>query len=352
MNKLSAFFLGFLLLTGIAQTFGGGKDGLYTNSESKTDSTAEKMLIAQRTSGGWPKQIDTKPFNYSYAWSSEFTDRVKISHDHKDATIDNNATAREIHHLAKAYEQTGNIKYLNAAETGIRYLLKMQYKNGGFPQFFPDTSGYRKHITYNDDAMLNALRVLQRVASGKEEYKVFGSELKTASASAVKAGIDCILKTQIRVNGKPTVWCAQHDHVTYKPANARTFELASFSAGESVDITRFLMEIPNPTPEIKEAILGALAWLDAAAIEGHQTKRIKDSNQPKGQDVVLVEAPGQRIWARFYDLETGKPFFCGRDGIKREKLSEIENERRVGYAYYGTWPAKLLSQKFEGWQSK
>ncbi|REA56884.1 pectate lyase [Dyadobacter luteus] len=352
MNRLSTFFLGISLLTGTINTFAGQSVPLSDITKNAVDSTAEKMLIAQRVSGGWPKQIDTKAFNYNYAWSPEFTERIKISYNHKDATIDNHATSREIRHLVKAYEQTGNTKYLNAAETGIRYLLKMQYKNGGFPQFFPDTSGYRKHITYNDDAMLNALRVLESVAAGKAEYGIINKELKTASASAVKAGIDCILKTQIRVNGKPTVWCAQHDHITYKPANARAFELASFSAGESVDITRFLMEIPNPTPEIKEAIVGALTWLDAAAIEGYQTKRIKDAAQPKGQDVVLMEAPGERIWARFYDLETGKPFFCGRDGIKREKLSEIENERRVGYAYYGTWPAKLLSKKQGEWQPK
>ena len=24
-------------------------------------------------------------------------------------------------------------------------------------------------------------------------------------------------------------------------------------------------------------------------------------------------------WARFYDLETGKPFFCDRDGIKKAR---------------------------------
>jgi PelA/Pel-15E family pectate lyase len=338
-----------LVYTNLTSAFGINVSAI---TESKTDSTAEKILIAQRISGGWPKQIDAKAFTYSYAWSDAFSDRVKAGFKHPDATIDNNATTREIRHLTKAYSETGNPKYLNAAETGIRYLLKMQYKNGGFPQFFPDTTGYRKHITYNDDAMLNALRILQEVSTGRDDFKVFDAELRTQAFKAVEAGIACILKTQIRVSGKPTVWCAQHDHVTYQPANARAFELASFSAGESVDITRFLMDIPDPTTEIREAVLGALTWLDAAAISGYGVKRVKDAKQPKGQDVILVEARGNRIWARFYDLETGKPFFCGRDGIKREKLSEIENERRVGYAYYGTWPAQLLSRKYEGWQPK
>ncbi|MCE7044139.1 pectate lyase [Dyadobacter sp. CY312] len=325
---------------------------LHSESTVDIDTTAEKVLLAQRISGGWPKQIDTKAFDYNNKWSEEFIGAVKAGFNKPDATIDNHGTSREIRLLVKAYKETGNAKYLAASETGIRYLLKMQYKNGGFPQFFPDTSGYRKHITYNDNAMINALQILKEVSESKGAFEPVNTELKKQAAQAVESGIACILKTQIRINGKPTVWCAQHDFVTYQPAKARAFELASFSGAESVDITRFLMKIPNPTPEIKEAVLGALTWLNSATIKDIQAKRIKDPLQPKGQDVVVVPAPGAKIWARFYDLETGKPFFCGRDGIKKENLSEIENERRVGYAYYGTWPEKLLSATYEGWQTK
>ena len=42
----------------------------------------------------------------------------------------------------------------------------------------------------------------------------------TRTTSAYDQGIDCILKTQIIVNGKPTVWCAQHDENTFLPAKA------------------------------------------------------------------------------------------------------------------------------------
>jgi hypothetical protein len=42
----------------------------------------------------------------------------------------------------------------------------------------------------------------------------------------------------------------------------------------------------------------------------------------------------------------------GRDGVKKATLAEIENERRAGYAYAGTWAAKLLAKEYPKWQQK
>ncbi|MGH7487938.1 MAG: pectate lyase, partial [bacterium] len=43
------------------------------------------------------------------------------------------------------------------------------------------------------------------------------------------SSLDVILKCQIVVDGHLTAWCAQHDEVDFRPRNARTYELASFS---------------------------------------------------------------------------------------------------------------------------
>jgi PelA/Pel-15E family pectate lyase len=342
-------FLRLLIFLCITSLYASAADGGLSVAE--TDSIADKILLTQRKSGGWPKHIHDQAFGYENAWTKPFIEAVRAGTTNQDATIDNDATVREILYLVKAFEKTQNKKYLDAAEKGIEFLLAMQYANGGFPQFFPDTSGYRKHITYNDNAMLNALRVLSDVSEGRQGFDAVHATLLTKATLAVQKGITCILKTQIIVNGKPTVWCAQHDRVTFLPAKARSYELPSFSAAESVDIVRFLMEIKNPSPEIKMAVKGAIDWLRTATILNYKTQRITDPTQPKGRDVVLVPAPGARLWARFYDLDTSQPFFCGRDGVKKQRLSEIENERRVGYAYYGTWPEKLLDETFPRWLS-
>ncbi len=149
-----------------------------------------------------------------------------------------------------------------------------------------------------------------------------------------------------------TAWCAQHDRQTLKPAKARMFELPSLSGHETVGIILFLMNIENPSPEIKKSINAAVAWLESVKIVGIKIKDIPDASQPKGKDRIVVEDPNSTVWARFYDLKTGKPFFTGRNSVPKNTLAEIENERRVGYAYYGTWPRNLLEKEYPNWVEK
>jgi PelA/Pel-15E family pectate lyase len=322
----------------------------------KTDTAiAEKMLIAQRNNGGWAKTIDgkTQPPQYDADWTAVFTATVKDDIGRNDATIDNNATNHEIRYLAQAYNETKNEKYRHAANRGIVYLLKMQYKNGGFPQFYPDTSGYRKHITFNDDAMVKSLQTLKLVAEGKIPFESVGEKYRKEAKRAVDCGVDIILKTQIVSRGRLTIWCAQHDFRTLKPSMARSYELPSFSGNESVKIIEFLMDLDNPSPSVQKAITSAVVFLDSIKIVGIRIERIKDEKQPSGKDVVVVSDPNAPpIWGRFYDLNTHKAYFCGRDGVKRVALADIENERRIGYSYYGNWATNLLNKAYPKWLAK
>jgi PelA/Pel-15E family pectate lyase len=316
------------------------------------DAVADHMLLYQRSVGGWPKHIGEEKIDYTKPISEAAKAGLLDDKFRNDATIDNNATSKEIRYLIKAYKTSGNKNYLQAAENGVRYLLQMQKPNGGFPQFYPDSSLYRGQITYNDNAMINALNVLWDVAYGKAGFDAADARLKAPAKAAIEKGIECILNTQVKVAGKPTVWCAQHDKATLVPVKARAFELASLSGSESIGIVEFLMKVENPSPQVKNAVNSAVQWLDAAKIKGYKTQRIEDKSQPKGEDVVLVKDDASTIWARFYDLETGKPFFCGRDGVKKASLSEIEYERRTGYAWYGTWPQRLLEKEYPEWKKK
>jgi PelA/Pel-15E family pectate lyase len=47
-----------------------------------------------------------------------------------------------------------------------------------------------------------------------------------------------------------------------------------------------------------------------------------------------------------------RPVFTGRDKVIRYALSEIEHERRNGYAYYGTWSASLLAEDHVRWRTR
>ncbi len=284
---------------------------------------ADNLLLYQRNSGGWPKNIDmAKPLD-----AKDLADLAREAKE-QDSTIDNGATYTQLSFLARVYTAAPQERHRQSFLKGLDYLLKAQYPNGGWPQFYPLRDGYYKHITFNDNAMINVMKLLRDVAAAKPAYTFVDDARRARAAKAVEKGIDVILKTQIVVNGRRTVWCAQHDEVTLAPAPARSFELVSLSGGESVDIVRFLMSIQDPSPAVVEAIESAVAWFEQS--------RLKDG----------------ATWARFYEIGTNRPIFAGRDGVVKYDVSQIEEERRTGYAWFVDAPAKLLSKDYPEWRNQ
>ena len=205
---------------------------------------AENLLLFQKDIGGWEKNI---PYHHSL---SEAQKAAVINNKAKSgATIDNGATVTELHFLSRVYKQTKEERYAKAFEKGCNYLLEAQYPNGGYPQFYPLKKGYATHITYNDNAMVNVLVLLKDLSEEKTfAHMPLNENLKEKAKLAFNKGVDCILNTQIKVKGVRTVWCAQHDEVTLLPANARSYELASFSGAESIGIVNLLPGFANLLP--------------------------------------------------------------------------------------------------------
>jgi PelA/Pel-15E family pectate lyase len=314
------------------------------------DLQADNMLLFQRSSGGWQKHFRNKAFDYNTEFSAADKAEIAIEAQQEDATIDNQATTKEIRYLVTAYKRTSNPQYLAAAEKGIRYLLTAQYKNGGWPQYYPDKHLYRAQVTYNDNAMINVLKILQDVAGKQNDFEVVNAALAPLGAAAVNKGIGCILQTQIKVNGQLTAWCQQYDEKTLQPAKARAFEPPCISGSESVGIVEFLMSQPNPSPAIKQAVNAAVEWFRLVKIEGYKVTEVAAPGTPKGKDKQLVaDNTAPTLWARYYEIGTNKPFFCDRDGIIRYSIREIGYERRNGYAWYGSWPKKLLEKTYPEW---
>lgn len=307
----------------------------YAGSEAR--SIADQLIARQMDNGGWQKNLP-----YQHLLTDD--ELAHVQRSGVGATIDNGSTTTEMRFLARVYGLSGDVRYKDAFVKGLHYLFKAQYDNGGWPQFYPprDAAHYSSHITYNDNAMVNVLRLLQGVSENASPYDglQLGDSLRAQAAKAFDKGIDCILKTQIRVDGEPTVWCAQHDEKTFAPAPARAYELESFSGAESASIVQLLMSLPRPSKEVIAAVKGAVKWFETHEVKDIAVRRIH-ANTPE-RDVRIVPAPGNVLWARFYDLNTGKPFFCDRDGIKRDSLSEVGQERRGGYSWYTDAPQYVL----------
>ena len=311
----------------------------------------ESILLWQRSNGGWGKTIADLN-DYNVAPTTEEKAAALATKNNTDTTIDNGHVVTELRWLLADYKTTQNPNYLAAAEKAIDWLFLAQYANGGWPQYYPDKSGYRHQITYNDNAIANVMNLMWDIIKAKNNLELVNPAYKPKAVTSFNKGIDIILQTQITYKGKKTVWCAQHDEVTLLPALARSYELPSFSGSESVAIVRVLMLVEQPSTAVKQAVKDAVDWFNGAKLFDITTQKITDATQPSGQDVIVVSSPGNVIWARFYDLTNNLPMFCGRDGIPKTTLAEIDNERRVGYSWYGNWASGLIGSEYTNWKAK
>ena len=310
----------------------------------------DNLLFYQHETGGWPKNMRLQ---------DPLTDNVRKKVDEmkkgkRYATIDNKGTTTEIIYLSRLYNATKDERYLDAVLRGFDYLFKAQYANGGWPQFFPLSKGYYTHITYNDDAMVNVLKVMRDAAKGKAPFTFLPDSVKAKAQASLDKGVDCILKTQVMQDGRKTVWCAQYDENTLQPADARAFELASLSGQESDDIVLFLMSLSKPSMEIRQCIEDAVAWFKKSKLTGIQIEKYTNGDGKKDIRVVPCaqdDAPCDPLWARFYTLDDNRPFFCDRDGVKRYSLDEIGYERRNGYSWYNNDGMDVL-KRYETWRQK
>jgi PelA/Pel-15E family pectate lyase len=318
------------------------KAAWYATTEAR--GIADTVLQYQSPHGAWPKNTDLTRVPSAAI-------RAEIESSGSADTIDNGATTTPMRFLALVGEATGDARYRGAFERGLDYLFSSQYPNGGWPQFFPLREGYYAHVTFNDDAMVNVMALLRDVAAAKPPYAFTSPARQARAKDAFARGVEVILRTQLRQGEKLTAWCAQYDEKTLEPAWARKYEPPSLSGNESVGLARLLMGIEHPKPEVVAAVEGAVAWLQAVTIPGLRLEEFTDAEGRKDRRVV-TDAAASPLWARFYELGTNRPIFLGRDSKVHYALAEIEHERRNGYAYYGAWPAALLTKEYPRWRAR
>ncbi|NWF88660.1 MAG: pectate lyase [Ignavibacteriaceae bacterium] len=321
-------------------------------SLNEIEKIADNILLFQKANGGWAKNYDMLAI-----LSDEQKAAVLKAKDELNTTFDNGATHSQLNYLAEAYLLTKKNDYKKAFIHGLNFVLSAQYENGGWPQFYPDTSGYKKYITFNDGAMIGIMKLLQKIVSRSVEFSFLGSEILNRINNSFEKGIECILNCQINENGKLLVWCQQHDNIDFHPQNARSFELASICNGESSAIVKLLMSIKNPSERIKKSIINAVKWFEDSRIYGIRVDEIKADkadfiyHSSTSDRVVIEDANAKPIWTRFYELGTHRPMFCNRDGKVVYSLTEVDRERRTGYAWYIYDPQEVLDLYLD-WEQK
>ena len=353
-NIISLIIIMLSCLTATAQPSKASNPLRETNPEFFTTDEArrigDQVLLYQRNTGGWPKNIDmAKPLTEK---DRQAVERGKTRQD--DSTIDNRSTTMQLAFLARLYQATKDVRYAKAFRNGVEFLFNGQYyNNGGWPQFWPASGGYHLHITYNDDAMVNVMRILRDISEQRPPYDgdLADNLMRRRAMGAFDRGLECILNTQLYINGAAAIWCQQYDKTTLEPTNARPYELSSFCPQESAGIVELLMEIEDPSKQVQKAVHGAMAWFDKYKLTGVKMVRTGKKGDPDYNTVIVKDSTAAPMWARFYDLVNCEPFVCDRDGVPRRRLEDIGSERRNGYAWYCNTPLRLF-RKYEEWAEK
>ncbi|MFM7242572.1 MAG: pectate lyase, partial [Planctomycetaceae bacterium] len=308
---------------------------------------ADAVISFQTPAGGWSKHLGYSkgPRKPGMQWTSQSEPGRP---PHYQATFDNAATVREIEFLSSVWRATGRADCSAAACRGFEFILAAQYPNGGWPQVFPLEGGYHDLITFNDDSMTNILELLQAVAGDDPRYGYVDADLRRRLRAALDRGVACVLAAQVTVDGRKTVWCAQHDPLTLAPSAARAFEPASLSGVESAHLLEFLMRIPQPSSEVVGSIEAGLAWLDAAQVKG--LAKVKRD----GRTIYVADgSSSDTYWARFYDLATGRPLFPGKDGIVYPSFEAMAAANdKLGYDYYSTQPGSIIRNGQKKWRKR
>lgn len=318
----------------------GAPAAFYGSADARD--AADHVVAWQRPSGGWTK-------------GGDYT-RNPAPGEHTEApwgagTFDNDSTTTELRFLAlviaAADADARAATWRAAFQRGIDYVLASQYPNGGFPQIYPLGGSYHDAVTFNDDAMVHILELLRAVSQQKGAFSFVPADTAKRAADAVDRGIACVLATQLRTpSGRLLIWAQQYDAITLQPSVARNFEPVAACTSESAGLVQFLMSLDKPSPAIVNAVEGAMSWFTATALKN----AIWDRKASTGTG--LVAQPGApELWARYYDVETGRPVFGDRDRTVHFAVTEISDERREGYSWFNTRAASL-KKPYAAWRSR
>lgn len=313
-----------------------GKMGTEWYGSAEAISVADTLVSVQKTNGGWMKNDQFHKLS-----TSELTARKKLSGDNGrniHSCFDNYATTQEMRFLAKVYQQTHQQRFLDAFKRALDLIFESGNSlKGGWAQYWPlssDKFSYQNYITFNDDLMLNMMRILQDISEQKGD---FAGLVDDATREKCKAqwdkAIECVINCQIDDNGVKAAWCAQHDAADFLPTEGRPHEMPSVSGYESANLLYYLMSINKPSEEIQQSITAAVEWLKSHKYKENAT--VEDYTNAKGEtDRHIVEKQGTNLWGRFIQIggESGKKIYQKfYDKLKARGKSRAHH--LTGYSY-------------------
>jgi hypothetical protein len=271
---------------------------------------ARALAWGQRTSGGWDHRVDVAHLE---------KESSVVIRKNGQCTFDDNITQGALSFLMSMDAVIDEPWLSESIELGLRHMMKSQFDNGAWPQWYPLCGGYHDHYTFNDNSINDCINVMLKAHTlyGKDEY------LQTA-----RRGGDFIILSQLPY--PQSGWAQQYSH-DLKPAWARPFEPPGVCSAATVRNIRTLVDLYLYTRDGRylEPIPSALEWLYKSKI-------------------------GDNKWARLYEEGSNKPVYGDiEDGNKLHYVyEEISERERTSYGWQGDYGIEAATSYYREVKSK
>lgn len=343
---------------------------LYNNINNRPESwygsqnsiqIATNFVYMQRANGGWPRgigQVNALPHQPDIGgMAPDVVQQIALGFNNEDSYFGRGITTNETRFLLRMYEATGIERFLESGLRGFDTIIRTQDPIGGWPYQISGGS-YHRALSISDNAINNLLWLMMDIETDDLFAQTLGEERVAQAVHSLSLGMDWILNTQVRSSGfadgveRLTAWpMAVYQSgvenfnlvpgatpgVTGQPAWQREFEPMSINGNESVEIVRFLMSIPNPSDEIREAIHAAVYFFNYIRIDGYRLNHASGLDPLLGRNIVPEEG-ARPLWPRFIDLENFEPLFYDRTGPFAATVSPHNQVSREAFeATNGVW---------------
>ncbi|KAL7551171.1 hypothetical protein ACHAWF_014371 [Thalassiosira exigua] len=122
-------------------------------------------------------------------------------------------------------------------------------------------------------------------------------------------------------------------------------------------VAEYLLDVDDPTEDIKEAIVGAYIWAKKSVLLDYAKEKDFTGN------TILVYSEGAMLWLRFATISEYPelaPIFCDRGYTVTASLmyneypagySQMDPECRNGYTWLGSWGFRVIEQFESKWNT-
>ena len=218
---------------------------------------------------------------------------------------------------------------------GVERIVRAQFPNGCWPAAWPLRGGEADAATFRDGAMLGVMNLLRETARGN--FRIPDGVRRSAEESFWR-GIDCIVDSQVVVDGRRAGWAARHDPLTLAPLREHPAPFAGLRAEESAGLLGLLVQVEYEDARVSSAARGVAAWLRETMLWGY-------APGPRGT-LAATPAAGP-LWARVYEPAGNRPMLALADGTVRADVRALADSTGAS-TWFTDAPAAALTW-YDAW---